>query len=450
MIRKGVVTITVTAHVILDKCVNAKLWFGTGFIVDSEKGLIMTNAHIAGEMAVCTYEVKFGNGKKAEAKLEYIDPCYDFAVLSVNKNDIPQYCSALKFADAAPSINMSVYAMGNSVRSEFSTYQGYIFDTESILWLKAIAEQSFQFSGLSAPGASGSPVFNSKGEVIGILYGGKFVSGAALPNAYFKPVVDSIKQGKPFHRHFYGFIPNYTSLQDAFKAGKIPENAIEEYEKTFPNSNDKILYISKKLDAFGADKLQLETGDIIWQVDGEIIGSNLIRIDEIAREKAGKPIIFTIYRNGKKKEVEVPTYELNSLSKVKLLSFAGTTFFETTNEIKLAFGKGSKGVYIIDSEGGSPFAAVSSPIDGNYNDGAFKIISIDGKKVDSIEDVMGIIPSLFKKNVFEVKFEKLGGDLQPYSVITKHSPEFSEAALYSLNQDSKTWDVKIIKNPSQD
>jgi S1-C subfamily serine protease len=98
MIRKGVVAIKVTAHVILDKYVNEKLWFGTGFIVDIEKGLIVTNAHVAGEMSVCTYEVKFGNGKSAEARLEYIDPCYDFAILSVNKEDIPAYCAALQFS----------------------------------------------------------------------------------------------------------------------------------------------------------------------------------------------------------------------------------------------------------------------------------------------------------------------------------------------------------------
>jgi V8-like Glu-specific endopeptidase len=46
-----------------------------------------------------------------------------------------------------------------------------------------------QFSGLTVPGASGSPLFDSVGKVIGILYGGKFVSGAALSIKYVLPII---------------------------------------------------------------------------------------------------------------------------------------------------------------------------------------------------------------------------------------------------------------------
>mgnify|MGYP001366474549 CR=1 FL=1 len=450
MTRRGVVAITVKAHLILDKYINQKLWYGTGFIVDTEHGIIVTNAHVAGEMSVCTYEVKFGDGKSAEARLEYIDPCYDFAVLSVNKKDLPQYTRALKISNTPLSINTEIYSMGNSSNNEFSTYKGYVFDTESILWLKPIAEQSFQFSGLTVPGASGSPVLNKKGEVVGILYGGKLISGAALPISYIKPVIDSIKDKKKFHRYFYGFILNYASLQDAISAENIPESLIEEYEKEFPNSNNKVLYVSKKLSAFGADNSELKSGDIIWKVDGELIGARLKRIDEIVQEKAGKPILLTIYRNGEKKEIETPTFEMSTSSKMKLLSFAGTTFFETTPELKINLGKNNSGVYISDSEAGSAFMDISSPSNDGCPIGGAQIVSIDGKKVSSIDDVADIIPSLFKKKVFNVKFIKLGVDPQECSITTKYSPEFAEATMYTFNQSDKKWDVRAIKNPKQE
>ena len=51
--RRGVVTIKVS--VVLDKSIYNKQWFGTGFIVDKEKGLIVTNAHVAGELTVGSY-----------------------------------------------------------------------------------------------------------------------------------------------------------------------------------------------------------------------------------------------------------------------------------------------------------------------------------------------------------------------------------------------------------
>lgn len=449
MIRKGVVAIKVTAHMILDKYVNDKMWHGTGFIVDLEKGLIVTNAHVAGEMAVCTYEVKFGNGRTADARLEYIDPCYDFAVLSVNKKDIPLYSLALNLSEKPISLNTTVYSMGNSNKNEFSTYKGYIFDTESILWLKSIAEQSFQFSGLTVPGASGSPVFDTKGEVVGVLYGGKFVSGAALPISYIKPVIDSLKEGKKFQRYFYGCIVNYTSIQNAVESETIPQSITQEYDEKFPNSNNKILYVSKKLTGFDPDKSLLEAGDIIWKVEDELIGPELKRIDEIVQSKAGKNIKVTVYRNGNKKELELQTYELSMAPKMKLLSFAGTTFFETTNELRINLGKNSRAVYMTDSEVGSPFMEISNPTNGNYQGGVFQITSIDGKKVGSIDDIIDIIPTLFNKKVFIVKFIRLGTDMQEHSIIMKYSPEFAEATLYNFNHESKKWDVKAIKNPTQ-
>ncbi|MDR1034835.1 MAG: serine protease, partial [Holosporales bacterium] len=230
MIRKGVVAIDVIAHVIVNKQVNDKMWHGTGFIVDLEHGLIVTNAHIAGELAVCTYRIKFGNGQMAEAKLEYTDPCYDFAILSVNPSEIPLYCIALKCSEDPVSLNLMVYSMGNSSRNEFSTYTGYVFDTESILWLKSLPEQSFQFSGLTVGGASGSPVFSSGGDVVGVLYGGKLVSGAALPISYVTPVVEAVKNGRKFTRYFCGCVLDYTSIQDAVNSGAIPEEAAKELE----------------------------------------------------------------------------------------------------------------------------------------------------------------------------------------------------------------------------
>jgi len=440
--RRGVVTIKVS--VVLDKSIYNKQWFGTGFIVDKEKGLIVTNAHVAGELTVGSYEVKFGNGKKIEAKLEYLDPCYDFAVLSVNPKDIPQYAIPLKMSNDKLALNMEIYSMGNSANNEFSTYKGYIFDTESILWLKPIAEQSFQFSGLTVPGASGSPVLNTNGEVIGLLYGGKFVSGAALPISYVEPVIKTLQDGKKYHRYFCGFMVNYGSVQDFISAGILPETVLEEYEHKFPDK-DKVLYVSRKLTAFDADKNKLEAGDVIWEIDGELIGCNLKKIDEIVQNKQGKSIAMTVYRNGKKEKIEASTFELTNTAKMKMLSFADAVFHETPSEYKICFGKGKPGVFIADCESSSAFTEVcASPGNPDALMAGAQIVSIDGKEISTLDDLADIIPDLCKKKVFTVRFIRIGGDAQVSSLTVKHNPEFAEAKLYTFDLESKSWKVKNL------
>lgn len=449
MIRKGVVAIKVRGHIIMERAYNDKMWSGTGFIVDLDKGLIVTNSHVAGEMAVCTYEIKFGNGTKTEARLEYIDPCYDMAVLSVDPKTIPQGSIALKLSDKDITVNTTVYSMGNSFGNEFSTYPGTIFDTYGILWLKVFPEQSIQFSGLTVPGASGSPVFGDDGTVIGLLYGGKFVSGAALPIKYVKPVIDALKQGKKFKRYFYGFMVDYMTLQDAVEVGMVPESIISEYEKDFPDSNNKILVVSKKLTAF-RDGSDIKSGDILVSVNGEKIGCHLQRLDDIVRESNTKDLQIEVYRDGKLKNVKAKTYLMSSLDKLKLLSFAGATFFETNDDVKVVRGSGKKAVYITNSEPGSPFMEVTSPGGAeNYGRGLFQITQIDGSVINSLDDMVRILPQLMKKNSFIVKYIKAGNDGEEVTVVTKYSPEFVESTLATFNEQTKSWNVSNIENPSQ-
>ncbi|MDR1233528.1 MAG: S1C family serine protease [Holosporales bacterium] len=443
--RKGVVTISVTAHVILNKLINDKSWSGTGFITDLKLGFIVTNAHIAGEFAVCTYEVKFGNGKTAEARLAYIDPCYDFAILVVEPKDIPEYCIALKCSSEPVTVNTTVYSMGNSASNEFSIYTGAIFDVSSILWIKTLPEQSFQFSGLTVPGASGSPVLNDSGEVIGLLYGGKFVSGAALPISYVTPVVACLASGKTFKRYFCGCIFDYASLQDVVASGAVPEKVAKEYENAFPSANNKILVVSRKLTSYGSESSPARAGDVILSVNGKSIGPELKDIDKIIHESSGKAIEITAYRNGDKIEYTLPVYELSVNSKLKLFSFAGTTFFEPTDDLKINTGKATNGVYFADSELGSPFNAILSSSNNKSAQGIAQITSIDGQKISSIDDFISVVPSLLKKKVFTICYIRVGGDLQESSMIVKHNPEFADAVLHVFDQKERRWKVKDVK-----
>lgn len=452
-IRHGVVAIKVTSYLVFGDY-DDKLWSGSGFIADIENGLVVTNAHVAGEKAVCTYEVKFGNGKMVSANLMYLDPMYDIAILKVDPKDIPSYANALKISEKDPTLNETIYAMGNSYENEFSAYEGHVFDTESTLYLKPFSEQSFQFSGLTVAGASGSPIFNTAGEVIGLLYGGKFVSGAALPVSYLKPVIKTLLDGKTFHRYFHGLVLDYVPLQYAVETGAIPESLQEEYTKHFPNSNNKILQVTKKLSAFGAENSKIQSGDIIWEVEGETIGANLKRIDELVQEKAGKNLKMTVYRNGKKETVEIPTFEIDSSSTMKFLTFAGATFFETTPEMMVNCGKNSKAIYIKNSETGSPFMEITNPSDKIYSGGyfsthIFQIQEILGKKVSTLDELFALIPDILKKNIFNVKYTVLDLDSETFSAILKYSPEFASATLYNFDPSTHKWVVQSVKNPSQ-
>ena len=66
-IRKAIVTIH--SRVPVSAYQNTGSWSGTGFVVDNQKGYLVTNNHVVGRASVGTYFVTFHNGQQTEAKV---------------------------------------------------------------------------------------------------------------------------------------------------------------------------------------------------------------------------------------------------------------------------------------------------------------------------------------------------------------------------------------------
>ena len=217
-VRRGVVIVETKTYATTETEKRTS-WSGSGFIVNQEMGIIATNRHVAGDLTVSTYTVKFANGTTTEASLMYFDPLYDFAFLKVDPTKLPKDVIQLELSQNSPRVNDSIYSMGNSARDEFSTFKGTVFSVYENLG--PFQEQSFRFSGLTIPGASGSPVFTEEGLVVGIVYGGKLVSGAALPVEYVRDALSSVKEKKLPLRRSLGAVPHYTSVENVQKAGLL-------------------------------------------------------------------------------------------------------------------------------------------------------------------------------------------------------------------------------------
>ncbi len=133
---------------------------GSGFLIDGE-GLILTNHHVVRDSPYLA--VKINDTHKYEAQLVAEDDFNDIALIRVNPSvakDLP----VLKIAEDAPdhppvSVGERVLAIGSPLA------------TETILTLGIVSkvEQGAIYSDVSInPGNSGGPLFNMRGEVIGI------------------------------------------------------------------------------------------------------------------------------------------------------------------------------------------------------------------------------------------------------------------------------------------
>ena len=447
-IRKGVVIIRTKVQV--GGMSDVAAWSGTGFIVDLEKGLIATNHHVVGN-TVCTYEIKFSDGTTASAKLKYFDPLHDFAFLKIDPSAFPKNSLCLELSDDELKVNDTIYSMGNSAGDEFSTFKGTVFSVYENIG--PFSEQTFRFSGLTVGGASGSPVFSEAGKVVGIIYGGKFVSGAALQIHYVKDALRYLQKDDIPPRYSLGVTIHYNALRESLEAGLIPAEKAEEYQKTFPEANNKILAVDAR--AVGSDAIyHLEAGDILWKIDNQLIGPELYKLETIVNKKGDQEVLLHVYRNSKLLEIKIKPYKLRIDTKQHFIKFAGATWFADSEQTRLTIGNEGPSVYVCPVEPVSAFKDVygHSPLFPNQ---PVMITYIEGHSIKTLEDLREAIKKIKDKTRLVVKYIDMVGSLGFDSILISdrverqsllnYQAKFDTPKEYKFNPEKEEWDIQEIK-----
>lgn len=143
---------------------SASNFGGTGFII-SANGYVVTNYHVvSGADSVHLQNTK---GEAFKAKVIYIDPTHDLAMLRINDTTFaPLKNAPYTFKEAPSELGEDVYTIGYP-RDEVVYGQGYLSSRTGY----AGDTTAYQISIPVNPGNSGGPVLDSKGNVIGIISG---------------------------------------------------------------------------------------------------------------------------------------------------------------------------------------------------------------------------------------------------------------------------------------
>lgn len=141
---------------------NARLISGgSGFLIDT-KGYIVTNAHVLKGSGAIVVNSK---GQEFKAIIAHIDQEKDLAILKINDQDYePLKTLPYGIRRAKTELGEQVFTLGYP-RNDIVYGEGYLsartgYNSDSL---------SYQVQISANPGNSGAPVFNSDGEVIGVL-----------------------------------------------------------------------------------------------------------------------------------------------------------------------------------------------------------------------------------------------------------------------------------------
>ena len=337
---------------------------GSGFIVSSD-GYILTNAHVvrnADEVVV-----KLTDKRKFTAKVVGADARTDVAVIKITANNLP----AVKLGDPARlRVGEAVAAIGspfgfeNSVTAGIVSAKGRSLPSENYV-------PYIQTDVPINPGNSGGPLFNMKGEVVGInsqIYsrsGGYQGVSFAIPIDVAMEVVDQLKTGGKVSRGWLGVVVQEVTadLAESFGLDRPRGALVAQVQPDTP-----------------AAKAGLQAADVILEFGGRPVESSgdLPRI--VGMTKPGSQVPVTVWRKGKARQLNVTVGELPAESAQnergsRTFTRGGLALSELNAEQKRALGL-DYGLLVEDATGDAARAGIQT---GDV------ILAVNNTKVTTVE-----------------------------------------------------------------
>jgi serine protease Do len=267
---------------------------GSGFFI-SHDGEILTNAHVVeglGGSENPKIVVKTVDGKHYPAAILGKDKALDVALLKI---DI-QHASYAKLGDSdSAKVGEWVVAIGNPLNLEHTVTQGIISAkgrSSNVMGANDSLVAGFlQTDAAINRGNRGGPLFNLRGEAIGINTAiradGQNI-GFAVPITPVKKILSELRTGKPLRRGWLG-VQTIALDHDFQEALGLSEGAlVEVVVKSSP-----------------AEKAGIKRMDVIVGVDGMAVKSSPDLVEAIASRREGNQVKLDIIRNGQKQTIPV-------------------------------------------------------------------------------------------------------------------------------------------------
>ncbi|MCX7896598.1 MAG: DegQ family serine endoprotease [Rhodocyclaceae bacterium] len=267
---------------------------GSGFIISSD-GYILTNAHVVDDADEVI--VKLTDKREFKARVIGADKRTDVALIKIEARNLPVVTlgdpNKLKVGEWVVAIG-SPFGFENSVTAGIVSAKGRSLPSENYV-------PFIQTDVAINPGNSGGPLFNMKGEVVGInsqIYsrsGGYQGIAFAIPIDVAMEVQAQLRTHGKVHRGRLGVMIQEVSkeLAESFGLDRPRGALVASVEKGSP-----------------ADKAGVEAGDVILRFNEKEIlsSSDLPRL--VGNTKPGTKARLTVWRQGASRELTVTVGEM--------------------------------------------------------------------------------------------------------------------------------------------
>ncbi len=258
---------------------------GTGFIIDAT-GYVITNAHVI--QGADVVHVRLQDEREFTATVSGRDRKLDLALIKIES---PEDLPSVRLGDSAVlRVGESVLAVGNPFGLGHTVTMGIVSAKARAIGASAY-DDFIQTDASINPGNSGGPLFNLRGEVVGIntaIRAGADGIGFAIPIDALKEVIEQLKEKGYVERGKLGLAFQPVTSEIAAAVGlETPHGAM----------------VSEVMPRSAARRAGIRPGDIIIGIDDETIARAEDLPRSVARHSPGSSIVVHLLRDGRKRAI---------------------------------------------------------------------------------------------------------------------------------------------------
>ncbi len=290
--------------------VNVGGW-GTGFIIDPS-GIAVTNNHVVTGSALLRVYMS-GETKPLNARILGVSECSDLAVIKIDGNNFPY----LKWYDGDIKAALDVYAAGypsSAAGADYTVTKGIVSQPKTSLdsiW--AAVDNVIKHSAKVNPGNSGGPLVDDNGQVLGINYAtvSNTDENYAISRDSAELVVEELRSNKDKETIGVNGVAVTGDLNGETLSG---------------------VWVRSVKSGSPADKAGIQGGDIVYQMEGEVLatdGTMKDYCDILRSHNPGDTLSVTVIRFD---TGEVLEGQLNGRELATSFTFGSPDATTTTND----------------------------------------------------------------------------------------------------------------------
>jgi S1-C subfamily serine protease len=415
-ISSGVVSIRVDSTRAFDTGWNASSQ-ATGFVVDAERGLILTNRHVVTPGPVVA-EAVFRNNEEVRLTPVYRDPVHDFGFFRYDPADLRYIEPAeLPLVPGGAGIGREIRVIGNDAGEQLSILAGTIARLDRKAPDYGRGQYSdfntfyYQAASGTSGGSSGSPVVTIEGDVVALNAG----ANSSAASSFFLPldriyrVLELLQNEEPVTRGTLQTMFERKAFDELKRLG-LSDESERIVRSEFPDQTGMLAIEQVIPNSPAAGNLQ--PGDILLRINGELI-IEFVPLAIMLDENVGATVELQLERGGRHVVTTIEVTDLHSITPSEFLQFGDAIVNNLSYQQARHYNRSASGVYVANpgyllSKSAIPRGAV--------------ITEFGGETIANIDDLAKALDKLADGSRAQIRF------------ITMDSPQNSVVRAFEMDR----------------